>query len=191
MHHGGKTNGNGRGKQGREGQCNHCGEWGHTAVQCQKRLTCGQLGCLGSTGEVENGGEQSHTSNGFLDKGFNKGYGKGPFSKGKGLHGKGATNVVLEAQGWSQWNGYTEGAGEGALALFIFTDGPAKKEPTTLSRSSEPMRVDMRDFTKPKKLVTSTFNTQKEKVKMQEQNGWRSWVVCMRTMRSTMESQRT
>ena len=37
MHYGGK--GKGKGKQGFQGQCNHCGEWGHKAVQCQKRLT--------------------------------------------------------------------------------------------------------------------------------------------------------
>ena len=58
------------------------------------------------------------------------------------------------------------GEGEGAFALFNLTDGPAGKE----SRSSEPMRVDLRDFIKPKKVVTSKLNTKKEKVKMPEQN---------------------
>ena len=76
----------------------------------------------------------------------------------------------MEEQYWSQWDGHTEGEGEGALALFNLTDGPAGKEPTTLSRSSEPMRVDFRNFIRPKKVVTSKINTKKEKVKLQKQN---------------------
>ena len=70
----------------------------------------------------------------------------------------------------SQWDGHTEEEGEGALALVNLTDGAAGKEPTTLSRSSEPMRVDLRDLIKPKKVVTSKLNTKKQKVKMQKQN---------------------
>ena len=190
MHYGGKAKGKGKGKQGFQGQCNHCGEWGHKAVQCQKRLTCwtcGELGhrsaeCPKGKGKGKNDGkgqfEQSHTNKGRSDKGFNKGwgkqdnkgYGKGSFSKGKGPYGNGATYAVMEEQYWSQWDGHTEGEGEGALALFNLTDGPAGKEPTTLSRSSEPMRVDLRDFIKPKNVVTSKLNNKKEKVKMQKQN---------------------
>ena len=113
-----------------------------------------------------------------MDKGFKKGWdkqddkgdGKGSFSKGKGLYGRGATCAVLEKQDWSQWNGYTEGVGEVALALLNFTDSTAGKNPTTLSRSSEPMRVDSRHFIKAKKVVYSKLNTKEEKAKMQEQN---------------------
>ena len=72
MHYGGKAKG--KGKQGFQGQCNHCGEWGHKAVQCQKRLTCwtcGELGhrsaeCPKGKGEGKTDGkgqfEQSHTN---------------------------------------------------------------------------------------------------------------------------------
>ena len=161
MHYGGKAEGKGKGKQGFQGQCNHCGELGHKAVQCQKRLTCwtcGELGhrsaeCPKGKGKGKNDGkgqfEQLHTNKRRSDKGFNKGnkgYGKGSFSKGKGPYGNGAAYAVMEEQYWSQWDGHTEGEGEGALALFNLTDGPAGKGLTTLSRSSEPMRVDLRDF---------------------------------------------
>ena len=75
----------------------------------------------------------------------------------------------MEQQYWNQWNGHG-GEGEGALALLNLSDGSAGKEPTTLSRSNKPMRVDLRDFTKPKKMVTSKLNTKKEKGKMKKQN---------------------
>ena len=130
-------------------QC-FCGEMGHRSA-----------GCPEGKGKGINGGkgqfELSHTSKGVLDKGFNKGrgkqddkgYGKVSSGKGKGLYGKGSTYAVLEQQDWSQRNGYTEGEGEGAVALFNLTDSSAGKAPI-LSRSSEPMRVDLRDFIKPK-----------------------------------------
>ena len=63
-----------------------------------------------------------------------------------------------------------DGEGEGALVSFNLTDSPVGKEPSTFSRQSEPMRVDVRDFIKPKRVVTSNLNTKKEKAKISEQD---------------------
>ena len=122
MHYGGKAKGKGS-KQGFQGQCNHCGEWGHKAVQCQKRLTCWTCGELGHRSAecpkakakakakertMARASSSSHTTT-KGGKQDNKGYGKGSFSKGRGPYGNGATNVVMEEQHWSQWDGHTGG----------------------------------------------------------------------------------
>ena len=87
----------------------------------------------------------------------------------KGLFSKGAAYAVLAEQDWSQWNSYTEEESEGVFALFKLTDSPTGTEPTTFSRSREPVRVALCDLIRPKKVVTSNFNTKKEKSKMSEQ----------------------
>ena len=111
LHNGGKAKGKGKGKQRFQGQCSHCGEWGHKAVQCQKRLTCWTCGELGhrsaecpkgkGKGKVRWQGpvravthQQRALGQGFqqgLCKQYNMGCGKGSFSKGKGPYGNGAT----------------------------------------------------------------------------------------------------
>ena len=47
MRYGEKAKGKCKGKQGFQSQCNHCGERGDKAAQCQKRLTCWTCGELG------------------------------------------------------------------------------------------------------------------------------------------------
>ena len=71
----------GKGKNSFQGECTHCGEWGHKAVQCPKRLTCwtcSELGhrsaeCSKGKGKGKNSGkgqpEQSYTSKGYHDQG--------------------------------------------------------------------------------------------------------------------------
>ena len=201
MHHGGKAKGKGKGKQGFQGQCNHYGEWGHKAVvsETPDLLEVWRIGTSVSRMPLRQRQRQRKDrwqgpfGQGFqqgLGKQDEKGYGKGSFSKGKGPCGKGAMYAVLEEQDWSHWNGHTEE--NCALALFNFTDGPAGMEPTTLPRSSEPMRLDLRDFIKLKKVVTSKLNTKKEKAKMQKRNRFEiSGCLCLRTTRSMTRSQRT
>ena len=186
MHYGGKAWSKGKGKQEVQGQGNNCGEWGHKAVQCQKRLTCWACGDLGDRlaecpegkGKGKNGGKAQFEQKGSWTRvstraGASKmirATARALVVKERDCTAKVATYAVLEEQDWIQWNGCTEGEGDGALALFNFTDSSAGKEPTALSRSSEPMREDFRDFIKSKKVVTSKLNTKKEKAKMQEQN---------------------
>ena len=99
-------------------------------------------------------------------------------------------HAVMEQQYWNQWNGHG-GEGEGALALLNLSDGPAGKEPTTLSRSNKPMRVDLRDFTKPKKMVTSKLNTKKEKGKMKKQNRFEILGCLLEVSTKMIKRQRT
>ena len=139
MKYGGKAKG--KGKNSFQGECDHCGERGHRAAQCPKRLTCwtcGELGhrsaeCPKGKGKGKNAGkgqpEQPYTNKGYHDQGSfdkgwgkkdGKGFGKNTFSKRKGKYG-----TVVEEEDWNQWSGDVEQEGEGALALFNHTDGMA------------------------------------------------------------------
>ena len=109
MKYGGKAKG--KGKNSFLGECNYCGEWGHKAAQCPKRLTCWTCGEWGTpVSRVPQGQRQGKErwqgparaavhkqrgthDQGSFDKGWGnkdeKGFGKNTFSKGKGKYGKG------------------------------------------------------------------------------------------------------
>ena len=189
MKYGGKAKG--KGKNSFQGECNYCGEWGHKAAQCPKRptcWTCGELGhrsaeCPKGKGKGKNAGkgqpEQPYTNKGYhdqggFDKGWGKkdgkGFGKNTFSKGKDKYGKGPMYTVMEEEDWNQWSGDVEQEGDGALALFNLTDGLDGRRSNTLTPSGQPMRVNLGDFIKPKKVFTSKSSDKKHNSKKLQQN---------------------
>ena len=78
--------------------------------------------------------------------------------------------VMEEEEDWNQWSGYVEQEGDGALALFNLIDGLAGRRSNTLIPSGQPMRVNLGDFIKPKKVFTSKSSDKKDNSKKLQQN---------------------
>ena len=91
-------------------------------------------------------------------------------AKGKGKYGKGPMYTVMEEEDWNQWSGDVEQEGDGALALFNHTDGLAGRRSNTFIPSGQPMRVNLGDFIKPKKVFTSKSSDKKDNSKKLQQN---------------------
>ena len=78
--------------------------------------------------------------------------------------------TVMEETDWNQWSGDVEQEGDGALALFNTTDGLAGRRSNTFIPSGQPMRVNLGDFIKQKKVFTSKSGDKKDNSKKFQQN---------------------
>ena len=187
--YGGKVKG--KGKYSFQGECNYCGEWGHKAAQCPKRLTCwtcGELGhrsaeCPKGRGKGKNAGkgqpEQPYTNKRYHDQGvltragarrMERGLARTFSAKERANTAKGLIYTVMEEEDWNQWSGDVEQEGDGALELFNLTDGLAGRLSNTFIPSGQPMRVNLGDFIKPKKVFTSKSSDKKDNSKNFQQN---------------------
>ena len=175
----GKGKAKGKGKYPFPGLCNHCGEWGHKAAACPKRIecwTCGGAGHRSSECPQKGKAKGKGSERGLAtywgswskgDKGNGKGYWNGKSNTGKGngknTMGKGPAYAIYEGADWSGspppqgWSGSPPSQGEETLALFGLSAGQP--------RAGEPMKIDLEDFIKPKRTARPARQVRQEDVR--------------------------
>jgi len=135
---GGQRKGGGKGKGGFDGNCSHCGAYGHRLRECFKKdremdaMRAGKGGGKGSKGGYGSGGKGGYQPNyGWGKGGWNGGKGWGGQKGGWKGYGKGDGKGQGKAMGlgYGYYGGNYDGSGQGAWTLNALTRAPMTVTP--------------------------------------------------------------
>ena len=169
------SKGKGKGKWGQtkgfSGTCNHCGEWGHKASTCPRRLECWNCGgsghraadCPKGSGKGKGGKGQGEGQAWQQGHKGNKGKGKNFWTKGNGKNsynfGKGPTYAVYGETDYTEW----KSDGDQALSLFGLADPSAHDRHAVPGKPRITTSANLLDFVKVKPSKTHRPKKIKEK----------------------------